>query len=75
MQAGESWRTGVVIVAWSPVLYRPTDLGAGWNVALHEFAHQLDAENGFVDGAPALPRTSMYAAWARILGREYQALI
>jgi len=75
MRAGESWWTGVVIVAWSHILHRPTEPGAGRNVVLHEFAHQLDQEDGFVNGAPALPRTSMYAAWARILGREYRTLI
>jgi Mlc titration factor MtfA (ptsG expression regulator) len=74
MRAGESWHTGVVIVSWNHVLHRPTDPGGSRNVALHEFAHQLDQENGSVDGAPVLPSTSMYGAWARILGREYQKL-
>ena len=44
-------------------------------MALHEFAHQLDEEDGGADGAPVLPRRSMYGAWARILGREYETLI
>ena len=74
MRLGESWRTGAVVISWNHVLHRPSDPSGGRNVALHEFAHQLDGENGFVDGAPVLPRTSMYRAWARILGREYQAL-
>jgi Mlc titration factor MtfA (ptsG expression regulator) len=71
---GESWRTGAVVISWNHVLHRPSDPSGGRNVALHEFAHQLDGENGFVDGAPALPRTSMYRAWARVLGKEYHAL-
>jgi Mlc titration factor MtfA (ptsG expression regulator) len=74
LRAGESWRTGVVVISWNHVLHRPADLTGNRNVALHEFAHQLDEENGSADGAPILPRTSMYAAWARILGREYRAL-
>ncbi len=71
---GESWRTGAVVISWNHVLHRPSDPSGGRNVALHEFAHQLDGENGFVDGAPALPRTSMYRAWARVLSKEYHAL-
>ena len=74
-RVGESWRSGAVVISWNHVLHRPSEPSGGRNVAFHEFAHQLDGENGFVDGAPALPRTSMYRAWARILGREYQALI
>ena len=56
---------------------RPTDpaAGDGHNVVLHEFAHQLDQEDGVVNGAPLLPRTSLYRTWARILGREYQTLL
>jgi Mlc titration factor MtfA (ptsG expression regulator) len=74
LRAGESWRTGVVVISWNHVLHRPTDPGGSGNVALHEFAHQLDQEKGVADGAPVLPNSSMYRAWARILGREYQAL-
>jgi len=73
MRAGESWRTGAVVVSWNHAFHRPADPNAGRNVVLHEFAHQLDQEDGFENGAPVL-RTSMYAAWARILGREYRAL-
>jgi Mlc titration factor MtfA (ptsG expression regulator) len=74
VRLGESWRTGAVVISWNHVLHRPVDLTGSRNVALHEFAHQLDHEDGFDNGAPVLPSTSMYAAWARVLGREYQAL-
>ncbi len=74
LRAGESWQTGAVVVSWNHVLHRPADPQEGRNAVLHEFAHQLDQENGSANGAPVLPKTSMYAAWARILGREYQAL-
>jgi Mlc titration factor MtfA (ptsG expression regulator) len=74
MRAGESWQTGAVVLSWNHIRHRPADPGGGRNVALHEFAHQLDQEDGSVNGAPLLPRSSQYAAWARILGQEYQAL-
>ncbi len=74
MRAGESWQTGVVVISWNHVFHRPVDPGGTRNVALHEFAHQLDQEKGVADGTPVLPNTSMYRAWARILSREYKTL-
>jgi Mlc titration factor MtfA (ptsG expression regulator) len=70
---GESWTRGVVVLAWDHVraATHPAD---GHNLVLHEFAHQLDAEAGSMDGAPALTGSSRYEAWARVLGAEYAAL-
>ena len=44
------------------------------NVVLHEFAHQLDQEDGAADGAPILERRSRYTTWARVLSKEYEIL-
>jgi Mlc titration factor MtfA (ptsG expression regulator) len=72
--AGESWRRGEVVLAWDDVAKEATDLADGRNVVLHEFAHQLDQEDGRADGAPILDSLSSYATWARILSREYKKL-
>lgn len=72
---GESWKRGLVIVAWDAAKRGGADPDDGQNVVLHEFAHQLDTEAGAADGAPALPERAMYGPWARVLGREYEALI
>jgi Mlc titration factor MtfA (ptsG expression regulator) len=72
---GLSWREGIVILAWDEVKHRACDIHDGRNVVFHEFAHQLDAEDGSSNGAPVLPRRSMYVAWARILGRDYAELV
>jgi Mlc titration factor MtfA (ptsG expression regulator) len=64
---GESWHRGTVILAWDDVLHGveiPTD---GHNVALHEFAHQLDAAGGEANGIPQLGSTQRFAAWTRVL--------
>jgi MtfA peptidase len=53
---------------------RPEDVREGRNLCLHEFAHQLDQENASADGIPILSRTSRYAPWARVMGREYRRL-
>ncbi len=73
--AGESWHQGIVILAWDEVQHAAIDIHDGHNVALHEFAHQLDEEDGLANGVPRLPQRAMYTAWARVLGRDYTQLI
>jgi Mlc titration factor MtfA (ptsG expression regulator) len=72
---GESWTRGAVVLGWDSVLPRASDLHDGHNVVLHEFAHQLDQEDGVGDGAPILARRSMYVAWARVLGHDFDQLV
>lgn len=71
---GESSTRGAVVLSWDHVRAGASDVDDCRNVVFHEFAHQLDAEGGRVDGAPLLPQRSMYIAWARILGKEYEQL-
>src|SRR5262245_49946622 len=71
---GESWRQGVVILAWDSALRGARGFGDGHNVILHEFAHQLDSEDGSGDGTPYLESRGQYAAWARAMGPEYERL-
>lgn len=72
---GESWVSGVVVLVWDSVRAGAADIHDGQNVVLHEFAHQLDQESGASDGAPILPRNSMYVAWARVLGHDFDQLV
>jgi hypothetical protein len=72
---GESWARDLVVLAWDSVLSGAADIHDGHNVVLHEFAHQLDQESGAGEGAPALPRRSMYVAWARVLGHDFDQLV
>lgn len=74
-RAGESWgRAGVIVLAWDEAQRRAHTLEHGDNVILHEFAHQLDSEDGRHDGVPLLDRPTDYAAWARVLAPEFQRL-
>ncbi|MCA9298441.1 MAG: zinc-dependent peptidase [Phycisphaerales bacterium] len=75
VRLGESWHRGAVVLSWSDVVRGAADDHDGHNVVLHEFAHQLDGENGQVNGAPALPSAARYRAWARVLGHEFEAMI
>jgi len=72
---GESWTRDVMVLAWDSVVSGASDIRDGHNVVLHEFAHQLDQEDGAGDGAPVLPRRSMYVAWARVLGHDFDELV
>ncbi len=72
---GESWSQGSVILSWDDVLRGAANFRDGQNVVLHEFAHQLDAETGSVNGAPRLSAQSSYATWARVFSDTYQQLI
>jgi len=70
---GESWRDGVVVISWDDVVRGARDATDGSNVVLHEFAHQLDQEDGASDGAPLLPSTAL-RTWGRVLADEYEQL-
>jgi Mlc titration factor MtfA (ptsG expression regulator) len=72
---GESWVRGTVVLAWDAVQRGASNFHDGHNVVLHEFAHQLDAEDGDMNGAPVLAKRSLYSAWARALGAEYEDLL
>src|SRR5690606_22298740 len=73
-QAGESWPGGPVVLSWQDVLESAAEPHDGYNVVLHEFAHQLDDESGGTDGAPDLGSVSRYRAWAHAFSREYELL-
>ena len=71
---GESWSQGQVILSWREALDGASVANDGRNVVLHEFAHQLDQENGAANGAPWLPNPARRARWAQVMGAEFAAL-
>jgi len=74
VRLGESWQDGPVVLSWNSVTGGTMNITDARNVVLHEFAHQLDQEDGAADGAPILERRSRYTEWARVLSAEYEAL-
>jgi len=48
---GESWDIGTIVFAADSLEGLGADYGAGLNVILHEFAHQVDFEEGISAGA------------------------
>jgi Mlc titration factor MtfA (ptsG expression regulator) len=71
---GETWSMGSVVLSWEDVIDDAADMLDGLNVTLHEFAHQLDEENGDADGIPVLEHPGQYAAWARVMTESYEQL-
>lgn len=60
--SGESWQSGTVVLAWQDV-HHESKHRDGYNVVLHEFAHQLDDQTGEADGTPVLRDRALAARW------------
>lgn len=69
LQLGESQAWGRVVLSWEDV--EAALAGDTVNVALHEFAHQLDDESGSGEGAPAGADTQR---WPAVMQAEYARL-
>ena len=73
--AGESWSQGQVILSWDDALQGASAVGDGRNVVIHEFAHQLDQENGDANGAPYLGGgAARLQRWSQVLGDAFAQL-
>lgn len=75
VRLGESWTHGLVVLSWDAVSSGSANLADGHDVVLHEFAHQLDAEDGAMDGTPELDNRERYSVWSKVAGTEYAALL
>ncbi|MFO0679377.1 MAG: M90 family metallopeptidase [Polyangiaceae bacterium] len=71
---GETSTRGAVVLTWDSVRAGASATNDGHNVVLHEFAHQLDGEDGAMDGAPDLGSRDRYRSWAHVLSAEYADL-
>lgn len=74
VRLGESWTVGTVVLAWDSVKGDAYRIDDGHNVTMHEFAHQLDQEDGYGDGVPILGNYSAYAPWTEIFSEEFEKL-
>jgi MtfA peptidase len=82
VHAGLASPEGAVVLAWEDVYRGLLAPETGHNVVLHEFAHQLDFEDGgYADGVPLLgegesmsKRRRGLAEWSRVMRTEYEQL-
>lgn len=72
--SGESWEFGKVVLSWDTAKDDAAQPNNGHNVVIHEFAHQLDQEDGHSNGAPILASPRDYATWSEIMRKEYATL-
>ncbi len=71
---GESWGEGQVILSWAEVTAGAADPSDGHNVALHEFAHQIDQDKGAADGRPWRPSAAKRRRWSAVMDEAFTRL-
>ena len=72
--AGESWDFGKVVLSWQDTIEGAMIPDDGRNVVIHEFAHQLDQENGRANGAPILAKGQNYNDWSAAFLAQFNQL-
>lgn len=71
--SGESWESGQLVLSWDDTLAGGMACSDGYNVVLHEFAHQLDLGSNSMNGMPQLDSTAQRQAWAAAFTPAYHA--
>ena len=71
---GESWGFGRIVLSWQDSLAGAEQPNDGHNLVIHEFAHQLDQENGVANGAPILGKDQDYKTWSDVFNRQFSLL-
>jgi MtfA peptidase len=72
LRAGEAWAHGPVVLSLEDI--QGSGQGQGYNVVVHELAHQLDQLNGDMDGFPPLRKDMDADEWANTFAVAYQRL-
>jgi len=63
---------GTVVISWQDIAQNIAKPGKE-NVIIHEFAHELDFEDGLADGTPLL-ETSNYQMWSEVFSKAFNTL-
>ena len=72
--SGESSSRGYVVLSWRDVVADAAIPDDGINVAIHEFAHQIDQEKGYANGAPTRIGQGRIQQWSVVMQEEFQRL-
>ncbi|UTH73642.1 zinc-dependent peptidase [Chromobacterium sp. IIBBL 290-4] len=67
---GQAHYQGPLVLSWPDVDESP--ILDGWNVAIHEIAHQFDMLDGPANGAPPLHKGMDRAIWSRVWNQAYR---
>lgn len=71
ISAGQAVSQGTVLLAWDDVLREGRDPACGYNVVIHEFAHQLDFSEEVSRGTPVLGDSALESRWKYALAVAY----
>jgi len=63
---------GPVLLSWQDVLPEGRDPDEGFNVVIHEFAHQLDYLDNAVNGTPPLDDRELESRWKYVMTVAYE---
>ena len=63
---------GTVVISWQDIEENIVQQGKE-NVIIHEFAHELDFEDGLADGTPLL-KSSNYKRWSDVFSKAFTTL-
>ncbi len=69
---GQAVYRGPVLLTWANVLAEAKNPAVGFNLVIHEFAHQLDFLDGETNGTPPLGSKDAEANWKAVMSRAFQ---
>lgn len=72
LRVGEAWARGPVVLSMADVM--DSGQGQGFDVVVHELAHQIDQLSGDMDGFPPLPRSIDPSDWTRSFSEAFERL-
>jgi Mlc titration factor MtfA (ptsG expression regulator) len=72
LASGQAVYRGPVLLAWDEVLPEGRNPDEGFNVVIHEFAHQLDYLDNLVNGTPPLADAALEARWRYVMTVAYE---
>ena len=72
ISSGQAVDRGPVLLAWDQVLPEGRNPEAGYNVVIHEFAHQLDFSDQLADGTPPLGNRELESRWRYVLSVAFE---
>jgi len=72
LRAGEAWERGPVVLSLADVA--ASGLGDGYDVVVHELAHQIDQLSGEANGFPPLPPEMSAREWSATMREAYDRL-
>lgn len=72
LRAGEAWAHGPVVLSMADVM--DSAQGQGFDVVVHELAHQIDQLSGDMDGFPPLHRSMNPDEWSHTFSEAFERL-